>query len=107
METSEKLLELRIRTESDEEEAVLLSYLTQAKWAILNQRFPYRTDFDGMEVEPQFEDKQIEIAAYMMNKRGAEGEIQHIENGTHRNYGNAGVPDDMLSDITPFCGGFQ
>ena len=30
-------------------------------------------------------------------------EIQHIENGIHRNYGASDVPDAMLKDITPMC----
>ena len=46
---------------------------------------------------------QLNVASYLLNKRGAEGEIQHIENGIHRNYGSSDVPDGMLKDIVPFC----
>ena len=40
----------------------------------------------------------------MLNKRGAEGEVQHIENGIHRNYKYADVPTELLRDIPPMCG---
>ena len=48
---------------------------------------------------------QVEIAAYLMNKRGAEGETYHGENGVNRTYENASVPASMLAGVTPFCGG--
>ena len=107
MDNSEMALELRIITESDEDDAVLFSYLAQAKDVILNRMYPYMTDqsgFEYMKLPKRFEYKQIRIAAYFMNKRGAEGETQHIENGIHRNYKNSDVPEDMLWDVLPQVG---
>jgi hypothetical protein len=46
---------------------------------------------------------QIKIANYLINKIGAEGQIQHIENGIHRNYGDSDIPDGMMEEIVPFC----
>ena len=82
---------------------ILIAYLDMAERKILNRTYPYK-DFENLSMPKKYEGLQVEIAAYMINKRGAEGEIQHIENGTHRNYGSADVPDDMLSEIVPFCG---
>ena len=106
MDDSEKLLELRVITEADDDDTVLLSYLEQAKAIILNRMYPYldETAYDGLTVPKRFEYKQIRIAAYLLNKRGAEGEVQHIENGIHRNYKNADVPEDMLWDVFPMVG---
>ena len=65
--------------------------------------YPFKDDYEGLEVPDRFVATQLKIASYMINKIGAEGEIQHIENGIHRNYGSADVPDGMLQDIIPFC----
>lgn len=106
MTDSEKLIELRVVTEADDDDSVLLSYLRMAENMILVRMYPYKDDgfFDGVTVPRRYEDKQIRIAAYLMNKRGAEGEVQHIENGIHRNYKNADVPEEMLCDIYPQVG---
>ena len=111
MDDSEKLVELRIilddmGADSDDDDATLLSYLEMAKYKILNRRYPYLDDDELEEktIPKRWEHKQIEIAAYMLNKRGAEGETQHIENGIHRNYKSADVPEEMLRDIPPYCG---
>ena len=107
MEDSEKMLEIRAVTEADDDDSVLLFYLDQAKYAILNRMYPYITDdeeFDALEVPKCHEQKQIRIAVYLLNKRGAEGELQHIENGIHRNYKYSDVPDDLLRDVFPCVG---
>ena len=46
---------------------------------------------------------QLNVACYLYNKIGAEGQVQHIENGIHRNWGSADVPNDMLKDIVPMA----
>ena len=107
MDCSEKLVELKIMLDPvDDDDSTLLSYLEQAKGVILNRMYPYMDEaqFDEMDVPRRFEYKQVQIAAYLLNKRGAEGETQHIENGIHRNYKNADVPNDMLWDIFPQVG---
>lgn len=45
--------------------------------------------------------KQIEIASYLYNKQGAEGETEHNENGVDRKYESASIPESALSDISP------
>ena len=106
MTEEQKLNELRRITDSEEDAAVLLSYLAQAKDVILNRMYPYCDDaeYTEMNVPDRFAWKQVRIAAYFMNKRGAEGETQHIENGIHRNYKSSDVPEDMLWDVFPQVG---
>lgn len=48
--------------------------------------------------------KQCQIAAYLVNKQGAEGQIGHSENGISRTYECADIPESMLRDIVPFAG---
>ena len=81
---------------------VLNAYLTIAGKKIIARRYPY--DDTVTEVPSRYGYLQCEIAAYLLNKRGAEGEVAHNENGISRTYENADVPDSMLRDVTPVCG---
>ena len=107
--TIEKKIEmLRRMLDGDDMDADILKvYLDQAKAKILNRmyQFPefYEGDYEGMEVPDRYVGAQLNISCYLINRIGAEGEVQHIENGIHRNYGSSDVPDAMLKDIVPFC----
>ena len=81
---------------------VLMAYLNIAGRKIIGRRYPY--DESVTEVPARYGYLQCEIATYLLNKRGAEGEIAHSENGISRTYENADVPDSMLSDVIPVCG---
>jgi len=101
MTESEKLAMLKnLSGESDE--GVLLTFLTLAGQKIIQRAYPYRTDIE--EVPGRYATTQVEIACYLLNKRGAEGETYHSENGINRSYENADVPDSMLSRVVPFVG---
>lgn len=87
-------------------DGTLQVYLELAGYKILNKmyQFPeFYDDYEGLEVPDRYVMAQLNICCYLLNKRGAEGEIQHIEGGIHRNYGASDVPDAMLKDITPYC----
>ena len=103
--TLEKKVEmLRRMMDGDEtDNGILEVYLELAAQKILNRMYPFRENYDGLEIPDRYVATQLKVANYMLNKRGAEGQIQHIENGIHRNYGSADVPDGMLQDIVPFC----
>lgn len=107
MDDSEKLMELRVILDStDDDDTTLLSYLFQARDVILNRMYPYLDEgtYEDLVVPKRYEYQQLRIAAFLLNKRGAEGETQHIENGIHRNYQNADVPEEMLRGILPQVG---
>lgn len=84
-----------------ESEEVLTSFLDEAGDIIINRVYPFRYDVE--EVPTKYQRRQIEIAVYLVNKRGAEGETKHDENGTNRSYESASVPESMLRDIMPYC----
>lgn len=44
----------------------------------------------------------LEIAVYLYNKVGIEGQVAHRELDITRTYESAGIPASMLSDVTPF-----
>lgn len=98
----EKLTALRAMVGGSDANEVLSTYLLLAGRKIIARAFPYKEDVT--EVPVKYETIQLEIAAYMLNKRGAEGQTQHSENGITRQYENADIPSSMLKAITPHCG---
>lgn len=128
MTESQKLVLLRVmigegpKTRHPEEDSTLSAYLTLAGAKILERLYPFADDYTWLPGGRTYNDKgelvstnpypvpmkheqlQLKIAAYLLNKRGAEGEVQHIENGVHRNYGDADIPEAMLSGLAPFVG---
>lgn len=102
MTKAEKLQLLKAMVGESDTEEVLLAYLNVAGSKILNRAYPYGSEED--EVPARYEYLQCEIAAYLLNKRGAEGQLIHSENGIARTYGSADVPPAMLSAVTPIVG---
>jgi hypothetical protein len=84
--------------ETDEDTLEL--YFEIAGEVIMRRVYPYGSD--NTEVPRQYLFKQYEIATYLLNKRGAEGQTVHNENGINRTYESADVPHSMLKDIVPF-----
>ena len=106
MTTESKIAYLRAMMEGDDtSDDILKVFLDLAGQKILNRMYQFKTDadYETLEVPDKYTMVQLNIAVYLLNKRGAEGEIQHIENGIHRNYGSSDVPDAMLKDVIPFC----
>ena len=103
MTNEEKITALRAMLgDTDDEDTVLSAYLQMAGQKIINRAYPYKPDVE--EVPRQYETLQVEIALYMLNKRGAEGQLSHSENGISRSYENGDVPASMLKSVTPYVG---
>lgn len=102
MTQTEKLTLLKAMVGSSDTDDVLLAYLDLAGAKIINRAYPY--DSEVTEVPRRYEFLQCEIAAYLLNKRGAEGQTGHSENGISRSYESAGVPESMLGAVTPMVG---
>lgn len=106
MTNAEKLAKLRQMLDPTDtiSDDVANAYLEAAERAVINIAFPFG---DGTEAMPEkYEYEQIEIAVYMINKRGAEGENLHIEAGTHRSFEVGDIPTSLKSRITAHAGGF-
>ena len=105
MSDTEKLIMLRAMVGGDGSpdwgDDVLLTYLTLAGQKIINRAYPFSNDVET--VPKRYAYLQCEIAAYMLNKRGAEGELTHSENGVSRSYESADVPKSLMNQIVPFC----
>ncbi len=80
-------------------------YLSLAAEKILKKAYPFK-DTSEMTVPDQYAMLQCQIAVYLYNKQGAEGQTTHNENGIARTYENADVPKSMLRDVIPLARGF-
>lgn len=98
MTESQKLERLEVLS-GETDESVLSAFLDLAGERILRRAYPFRSDIIDVPIEYHL--TQIDIALYLLNKRGAEGETAHSENGISRSYESATVPDSMLKHITP------
>lgn len=103
---AEKLIVLRSMIGSNDSpewnDDVLLTYLAIAGRKIINRAYPYKDNIEA--VPPKYEILQCEIAAYLLNKRGAEGETSHSENGISRTYESADVPESLIGGVIPNVG---
>lgn len=102
MTQAEKLTLLKAMVGESDPGEVLLAYLNIAGSKIINRAFPY--DPEATEVPVRYDFLQCEIAAYLLNKRGAEGQTGHSENGISRSYESADVPESLLGAVTPMVG---
>lgn len=89
---------------TDSEVTQLSMLLRFAASKIINRRYPY--DDTVTEVPASYKDLQIQIAAELYAKMGAEGQTTHSENGINRAWETADVSKSLLEDITPMCGTF-
>lgn len=87
---------------SDWSDDILLTYLDIAGQIIIRRAFPFKDNVT--DVPYKYNTLQCEIATYLLNKRGAEGETSHSENGISRSYENADIPESMLKSIIPYSG---
>lgn len=77
--------------------------LDSAGDVILNRLYPAKRPDDAA-VPARYEMLQIQIAAEIYSKQGAEGESSHSENGISRVYESAGVSPSLLNQIVPYVG---
>lgn len=105
MTNDEKLLAFKKRIEPDTASDDLLSaLLEQAGTIVLNRRFPFGYPVDTL-VPVQYARLQIAIAIELFNKRGAEGQTAHNENGINRTYEAGDISPSLLKQIIPMVAG--
>lgn len=104
--TDTEMKDLVSALSGESSETIVSAFISMAGRAILNKAYPFATDTELTElsVPVRYQDLQVEIAVYLLNKRGAEGETSHNENGINRSYENGSVPRSMLKQVVPFCG---
>lgn len=92
-----------LTTLTGETDATVINYaLLRAKEAILRKAFPFLSILPS-ELPAKYETTQIEIAEYLILKRGAGGETERVENGITQRFESGGIPASMLRHILPRC----
>lgn len=77
-------------------------FLSIAENKVVNKRYPYGyTDEEKATTLEKYSDIIMDIAVFLYNKQGAEGQTGHSENGISRSYEKAGIPDSLVQDIVP------
>lgn len=95
-----------VKTLSEEtNDGVVSLYVDIAKSIVLKRYAPFDTSIE--EVPDVYSMDQCRIAAFLLNKRGAEFERSHTESGTSRTYGSEDVPESLLASIIPKVGVFK
>lgn len=84
-------------TDTDE---VLDGVLADAEALVLNRMYPFGYP-DGTVVPSRYERIQIQLAAELYSKRGAEGQTGHSENGISRNWPEKSA---LMNRVLPHVG---
>ena len=108
MTREQKIDRLRRRMEDGDPDEIiepdtLGDYLDDAEALIMSKLYPFAGQAEGKEMPARYDSLQIRICVYWLNKRGAEGEIQHIENGIHRNYGSGADAEGDYAELPGDC----
>ena len=69
---------------------------------VLNKLYPFAPEVT--EVPERYSDVVARVAIYILNKRGADGQLLHNENGIYRTYESADIPSSLLRELTPHAG---
>ena len=102
MTDAEKIELVKAMIGDDTTDETISAYLTLAGNKICRLAYPFD---DTVTVVPaMYETIQCEAAAYMLNKRGAEGQTAHSENGISRTYEDGDLPKTLINSITPVVG---
>jgi len=87
----------------EEDEDIISAFLEMAGDSVCKYCDPYKRVERATLLE-EYGGVQARIAAYFLNKRGADGESAHSENGTSRSYESGDIPESLLRELTPICG---
>lgn len=83
---------------------VVSAFLSMAGDSVYQYADPYGAS-DKETILEKYSSVHVRAAAYMLNKRGAEGQNSHSENGISRSYEAGDLPASLLREITPYCRG--
>lgn len=91
----EQLQKLKVQLDNpDVDDGILIFCLDRAKDIICDIR-------NSDKVETRYLNTQISIAIELYNKRGAEGQLAHTENGISRTYSSADISREIIRTIVP------
>ena len=102
MTNTDKIIMVKAMTD-ESDDSVISAFLAMAAEAICHYADPHKTRSQD-EVIANYGGPQCRIAANWLNKRGADGQLAHDENGIMRTYESGDIPVSILREITPIAG---
>ena len=100
----ELLTNLKLEVGEGDDDYLTLK-LNRAISAVTKARRPFGcTEEQKSAILVDYESEILDIATYLFNRKGSEGEKSHNENGINRGYESAGIPSSFLDGIVPMCG---
>lgn len=103
MTDSEKKALVRAMTNETDDD-VLSAYLALARSIVMVKAYPFVDEPESQVFPAKYDSVHAEITAYLLNKRGAEGETVHLEDSVSRHYEDGSVPPSLLRRIIPVAG---
>lgn len=103
MKQEEMLRAVNLLVDDPRYEELAPIYLAQAQGAVTQHLFPYE-DASWEDVPEKYHPRTVEIAVYLVNRRGGEGETSHSESGVSRVYESAGIPHSYFRGMPPKVG---
>ena len=102
MTDEEKRAMVALMTDESSSSDVVTAYLAHAKNIVFELAFPHG---NWPEVMPaRYDGVQVDIAVELINKRGAEGETVHLENGISRHWEAGSISPSLRRRIIPYAG---
>lgn len=93
-----------VKSMTDEaDDDIISAFLEMAGDSVCKYCDPYKR-VDRETLLDEYGGVQTRIAAYFLNKRGAEGQVSMGENGISRGYESGDIPESLLRELTPICG---
>lgn len=88
------------------DETVIAAFLDLAGMTVCKTAYPTAAVTDDLKTKAlaEYPHVQVKAAAYLLNKRGADGQTSHGENGISRGYEAGDLPPSLLREIVPHCG---
>lgn len=104
--TTDPLLETVVAMANDHRFDSIIEqvYLPMAEQAVVARLWPFDETKTFDDVPERHHLQTCEIALYLLNRSGAEGETRHVENGTTHEWKSGGIPEDFFRGMTPMGG---
>lgn len=93
---------LGISANDTTKDSELNTLLDIAQEQILNKAFPYNKNVSSVPL--RYENLQCRLTVDIYNRKGAEGESEHNENGVNRKYL---LDSELLKEVIPMAGVFN
>lgn len=95
---------LKIKLQLEIDDTSLDNYLNQlldqSKLIVLNEYYGANEVDESSVIPYRYRYIVLDVAAFLFNKTGVEGQTGHTEQGINRQYGTSGVPAEFFANMS-------